>query len=162
MVPGSSLVKLPIILLLLLWVAGGCGPATLYENAVELPEKGWFKDSALLFEPLIRDTSAVLNFGFSLNHDNQYPYSNLWLFIEVDGPQGMHQVDTMEFFLAEPDGEWIGKGSEKDKKLYWLYKGNVKMRHPGNYSFKVYHGMRRDWLEGIKEMSFWIEETKTP
>ncbi len=155
--PGS---RIFFLLVTLFWVACSCHPSSLYEQGVRLPNQGWHRDSALLFTPAIQDTSRVLNFGLTLHHNNRYPYSNLWLFIEVQSPDGIQQVDTLEYFLAEPDGQWMGKGRESDRQIYWLYKANVKMRNPGIYSVKIYQGMRNEWLQGIGEVSFWIEETK--
>jgi gliding motility-associated lipoprotein GldH len=85
-----------------------CNRGTLYETGNEFREQLWHKDSTLVFKPVVEDTSQVINIGFSLEHNNNYPYSNLWLFIDVESPDGKMQTDTIEYFLAEPDGQWIG------------------------------------------------------
>ncbi len=146
------------VLLMLLLAVVACGPKMVYESAHQLQANLWHKDSVLIFEPLISDTSEVLNIGFTLDHSNLFPYSNLWLFIRVNGPEGMLQVDTMEYFLATPDGEWMGKGNDSRRRLYWLYKGNVKLRHPGVYSFQIHQGMRGESIRGVEKLGLWIEE----
>ncbi|WP_462317622.1 gliding motility lipoprotein GldH [Marinilabilia sp.] len=136
----------------------GCNQGTIYEGKYEFDTKAWHKDSLVTFNPVLNDTSQIINLGFSLEHSNDYPYSNLWLFIDVKSPNGHTQTDTMEYFLAEPDGQWIGKGSDDSRILYWLYKRGVKLSTPGKYTFSVRQGMRRDDLSGIHAFSLWVEE----
>ncbi len=135
-----------------------CNQSLVFEENREMAHGSWHKDSLVVFNPVIEDTSKVFNLGFSLKHNNDYSYSNLWLFVEVNGPGGHQQTDTMEFFLAEPDGRWLGKGNDKTRVANWLYKPGVKLRQPGAYSFIVHQGMRRDLLEGVLSLSMWIEE----
>ena len=150
--------KTRVLLVLVLVGLASCNQSLVYEENREIPGKNWHKDSLVVFAPAIEDTSNVLNFGFSFEHNNDYPYSNLWLFIDVKGPEGHQQTDTMEFFLAEPDGRWLGKGNDDSRTVNWLYKRGVKMRQPGTYSFVVRQGMRRDRLDGVQSLSMWVEK----
>jgi gliding motility-associated lipoprotein GldH len=135
-----------------------CDRGLVFEEIRQIDDKGWHKDSPAVFQPVIEDTSQVLNFGFTLEHNNDYPYSNMWLFIDVKSPDGQMQTDTMEFFLAQPDGQWLGQGNDKSRTANWLYKPGVKLRQSGEYLFEVRQGMRRDSLDGILSFSLWIEE----
>ncbi len=141
------------------WFAA-CNPAILYNSEQDIKGNAWHKDSLKSFSPVIEDTSEVINIGFSLEHSQNYPYSNLWLFVNVKSPDGEARTDTMEYFLAEPDGEWIGEGNERSRRLYWLYKGGVKMARPGEYQFTIQQGMRRDKLDGVQSISLWIEKAE--
>jgi gliding motility-associated lipoprotein GldH len=140
---------------------GACSRFTIFEQSRKMTGEKWHKDSVLTFYPVIEDTAKVMNLGFSLKHSGDYPYSNLWLFIDVESPSGTVQTDTMEYFLAEPDGQWIGKGSDKSCTVYWLYKQGVKLARPGKYQFIIRQGMRKDELDGIQEFSIWIEEAES-
>jgi gliding motility-associated lipoprotein GldH len=135
-----------------------CNRGLVYEETRQMEDKAWYKDSLAMFQSVIEDTSTVFNIGFSLEHNNDYPYSNMWLFVDVESPDGYMQTDTMEFFLAEPDGRWLGQGNDKSRTANWLYKPGVKLRQPGEYSFSVRHGMRRNILDGVLSLSLWIEE----
>ncbi|MGQ1890406.1 gliding motility lipoprotein GldH [Thermophagus sp. OGC60D27] len=146
----------------LVFVVGACQNSTLYEQGSDFYAQSWDKDSTLVFKPVINDTSQVLNVGFSLVHTNDYPYSNMWLFIEVEGPDGTMQTDTMEYFLAEPTGQWIGRGNDNRKTLYWIYRRDVKLTSPGQYRFSVTQGMRRETLPGVGSFSLWIEKAAKP
>jgi len=138
----------------------GCNRGLVYEEIYQIEENAWHKDSTMVFQPLIEDTATVFNIGFSLEHNNDYPYSNMWLFVDVESPDGYMQTDTMEFFLAEPDGRWLGRGNDKSRTANWLYKPGVKLRQPGEYSFSVRQGMRRDVLEGVMSLSMWLEKAE--
>lgn len=151
-----------LIFLVFIMAFTACNRGTLYETGNEFREQLWHKDSTLVFKPVVEDTSQVINIGFSLEHNNNYPYSNLWLFIDVESPDGKMQIDTIEYFLAEPDGQWIGKGSDKERTLYWLYRRGVKLSSPGQLTFSVTQGMRRDELPGVKSFSLWIEKAEAP
>ncbi|MFW6043698.1 MAG: gliding motility lipoprotein GldH [Marinilabiliaceae bacterium] len=137
-----------------------CNNSTLYNSEQEIEGNSWHKDSVKVFRPVMDDTSEVVSIGFSLEHNSEYPYSNLWLFVDVESPDGEAQIDTMEYFLAEPNGEWIGDGNDRSRRLYWLYKGGVKMAQPGEYKVTIQQGMRRDKLNGVQSVSLWIEKAE--
>jgi gliding motility-associated lipoprotein GldH len=141
-------------------VLGACNRFTIFEQSRKMTGEKWHKDSVLTFYPVIEDTSKVMNLGFALKHSVDYPYSNLWLFIDVESPGGKVQTDSIEYFLAEPDGQWLGKGNDKSRTVYWLYKRGVKLALPGKYKFAIQQGMRREELNGIQELSVWIEEAE--
>lgn len=149
------------LILMILGSLASCNRGTQFESERKFESESWHKDSLVEFHPVIEDTSQVFNVGFSLEHSNEYPYSNLWLFVDVESPGGHVQTDTMEYFLADPEGDWIGKGSDRSMKLYWLFKGGVKLADPGEYKFTLQQGMRRDRIDGIKAVSLWIEKAET-
>ncbi len=134
-----------------------CNNSDVFEQSHELPEHGWHKDSSIVFSPVLKDTSMVMNIGFSISHNDDFPYSNLWLFVNVENPGGQTQTDTIEYFLAEPDGTWIGSGNTRSLTVHWLYKGGVKLSEAGEYKFKIQQGMRREVLPGVEDFSLWIE-----
>ncbi len=152
--------KVSFFLVLFFGILTGCNNNLIYDEQQEISGQSWHKDSLLVFEPVVKDTSRVLNIGFTMEHNSDYPYSNLWLFIDVKSPGGRQQTDTMEFFLAEPDGTWVGKGNDNTRTLYWMYKGGVKLSEPGQYHFEVQQGMRRDNLQGVNSLSLWVEEAQ--
>ncbi|WP_245531775.1 gliding motility lipoprotein GldH [Anaerophaga thermohalophila] len=158
--PGIMRFSTLLIFLVFILAFTACNRGTIYETGKAFRDQLWHKDSTLVFKPVVEDTSQVINIGFSLEHNNDYPYSNLWLFVDVESPDGKMQTDTIEYFLAEPDGQWIGKGSDKERTLYWLYRRDVKLSSPGQLTFSVTQGMRRDELPGIQSFSLWIEKAE--
>ena len=97
--------------------------------------------------------------GFTFKHDNDYPYSNLWLFLNVQGPLQANQTDTLELFLARLDGEWLGRERGNMIEVSALFMNGVKMNQPGDYHFTVVQGMRRESLPGISSIELWVQES---
>lgn len=136
-----------------------CGPRIIYEETISFEPDGWDQDDPALFGMNYSDTSKIVDVGMTFVHDDTYPFSNIWLFLEVNGPQGTLQIDTLEFLLAETDGQWLGKRSGKHLEVAALYQYGVKFSEAGNWSFKITQGMRHPRLEGIQKISFWIQES---
>ena len=61
----------------------------------------------------------------NVRNDNSFPYSNLFLITEFEYPNGETFIDTLEYEMALPNGQWLGKGygSIKENKLW--YKENI-------------------------------------
>ena len=53
-------------------------------------------DSLAQFDYLIEDTMADYQMLIYVRHTEQYPYQNMWLFVDDAGRQ-----DTIEFYLAD-------------------------------------------------------------
>lgn len=149
-------------LLLLLGAAlfiTACRPGVLYEDSIAFETGVWDKDIPAVFEMEYPDTSRVVDVGMTFKHDDTYPFSNLWLFLEVHGPKGTVQIDTLEFFLAETDGQWLGKRKGDQLEVSALYQYGVKFSEAGSWSFKITQGMKHPQLKGIQQVDFWVQES---
>ena len=146
---------LPAILGLLM--LAGCGSGVLFDETVSFDARGWHKDEPVLFRVDINDTTQVLDVGFTFRHNEDYPYSNLWLFLTVEGPDDLNVRDTLELYLARPDGRWLGRKRGEAIEVSALYQHYVKMAQPGEYRFSIVHGMRREVLPNINSIEFWLQ-----
>jgi gliding motility-associated lipoprotein GldH len=151
-----------LIYMLLLMLFSACGAKVIFDEKVAFEPTGWDKDAPALFKVNQSDTSKVLDVGMTLLHSEDYAYSNIWLFIEVDGPEGLVQKDTLELFLANFEGEWLGKSKHDAIQVSAMYQYGVKLSRPGEYVFTITQGMRQNPLSGIKELSFWLQESEEP
>lgn len=131
----------------------GCGPGPVASDAVDLNPEGWAAgDTAEMhFTVDFPDHRHDLQFG--LRHSDDYPFSNLYLFVELEYPNGKTLTDTLECPLASPDGRWYGDGR------HWIdqrigYKRGVAFPMGGDYTMKVVHAMRRDPLPGLGQIRF--------
>jgi gliding motility-associated lipoprotein GldH len=138
----------------------GCNSGVAYNETVEFSSEGWHKDNSTVFTAEITDTTKVFDIGLTFKHNDDYPYSNLWLFLTVTGPGELNVRDTLELFLAEPDGRWLGRKRGGSLEISALYQHDVKMAQPGAYTFRVVHGMRRALLPDIESVEFWIQSGK--
>lgn len=137
----------------LILAAVGCGPGPVAVDAAELDPDGWRATDTvrLTFEVDQPDHRHDLQFG--LRHSEDYPYSNLYLFVRLDYPNGRTLTDTLECPLASPSGEWYGEGSRWiDQRIG--YKRGVGFPLQGEYTLQVVHAMRQDPLPGMAEVRF--------
>ena len=69
-------------------------------------------------------------------------------------------TDTLNYVLAKPNGEWIGKGFGDTKETLFQYKINYKFPKNGDYQIGIIQAMRTDNLEGIEDIGVKIESAK--
>ena len=124
----------------------------------------WHKDSVVSFNIGELDSLKAYDLYINIRNNNDYNYNNLFLITEIQFPQGMVITDTLEYEMAAPEGDWLGKGfgDVKESKLY--YKENVRFTEPGAYSVQIKQAMRKNGevegienLEGITHVGFRIE-----
>ncbi|MFV0555410.1 MAG: gliding motility lipoprotein GldH [Mangrovibacterium sp.] len=142
--------NLLIAILLCILSLTACRPNSKYEHFYRTDAKGWNKDSVLTFPVHFdEDLNASYDLRLNIRNKNSYAYSNLWLFINIQSPNGEQLIDTVEFTLAEPSGRWLGSGLGDlfDNEL--RYKENVMFPDSGIYRISIQQGMREDVLEGI-------------
>lgn len=132
-----------------------------YNSYVSLDERGWNKDSLAVFEAQIPDSVNTYDIWFMIRNENNYPYQNLWLFVEATSPSGQMVCDTVECTLARPDGTWVGGGWGSLYTARYAYRLQTRFAQAGNYSFRIAHGMRHDDVIGIKSIGLCIEESKS-
>lgn len=97
---------------------------------------------------------------FVLRNNNEYPFSNIYLFTELKAPQGQKIIDTLEYQVAYPDGKWIGSGMGEIKQNTFIYKENIALKDTGEYQLKVKQAMRENPLVGLEDISLIVEKVK--
>jgi gliding motility-associated lipoprotein GldH len=70
--------------------------------------------------------------------------------------------DSIEFYLADQRGKWLGSGVGAIVEMPVLYKQNVRFEQKGTYRYEIGHGMREDVLIGINDIGIRIEGLTTP
>jgi len=128
-----------------------------YYQEKQSVEKYWHKDSALTFNFEVHDTADTYTLSFLSRNTNEYPYSNFYIFTKLINPKGEEFTDTLQYYLAFQDGEWIGKGQNL-KELYLVYRENVPLKDTGKYKLSVWHGMRDENLTGIRDISLIVDK----
>ena len=129
-----------------------------------IPGSNWNKDNTVEFTFTAPDTLNNHNMFILLRNDENYPYSNLFLITELGFPNRETIRDTLEYEMATPGGQWLGKGfgSIKENKLW--YKENIVFPVNGVYTLQISHAMRKNGnvngiadLPGITDIGFEIE-----
>jgi len=133
----------------------------MYEEYVEVSDSGWHADSVVHFTVDIEDTAAAYQVAWHLRHNSNYPYSNIFLFREVESEKGIEFADTAEFPLADAYGKWLGKGVGELKTNTWPYKKQLLLfNEPGEYRFSLQQAMRTERLTGLEDIGLSIYKVK--
>jgi gliding motility-associated lipoprotein GldH len=133
------------ILLLLLIFAASCDQNVVYDEYVRTNGQWSWRD-AKEFKVEMDDTLSLFNIYLQVRHTTEYPMSNLYMFVHVKGPTGEHRKDTVNMILAEPSGEWTGRGTGNLRELQLLFRKQVQFRRPGTYVFTLEQAMRNPEL----------------
>lgn len=148
---GKRLNRFPVAAVLVVFLAA-CSHGTVYYSFSHLPESGWNKNRVLFFDPEISDTLTRYDLYVAIRHNNDYPYSNLWLFVHTGDSAGTISTDTINIPLAEPSGKWLGSGWGSLYQKEALLKENVFFPSPGKYVIAIRQGMRTDDLAGVTDV----------
>lgn len=125
----------------------------------------WNKDNIMEFSFSDVDTLSSHDMFLNIRNDDTYPFSNLFIIAELNFPNGQTIRDTLEYEMARPDGQWLGKGygSIKENKLW--YKENIIFPVKGVYTLQLSQAMRKNGaadgiveLQGITDVGFEIEK----
>ncbi len=134
-----------------------CEPTPLYEEYVPVAGNAWSADSSVSFEIEIEDTTAVYQAIWHLRNNDDYEWSNIYLFRNVTSERGIEFADTAQFVLADNYGKWLGKGVGELKTNSWPFKnGYLRFKHSGKYTFTLQQAMRTNKLKGVEDVGLGI------
>ncbi len=122
-----------------------------YYNETKNLEKGWKKNQLQKFE-FSTASNSYFDVNLIVRNHNNYPYRNLWVFVMLDGKK-----DTLQYLLADKEGNWLGNGALKTKEIYFnLYQD--KILKAGKHTLILQHAMRTDTLKGLADISIEINK----
>lgn len=128
----------------------------------------WAKDEVVEFSIPQLDSLKKYNVFINLRNTNDYPYNNIFLIVTMEFPHGKTVVDTLEYKMAYPNGDWMGAGigNVKDNKLW--YKEDISFFEEGNYNITITQAVRNNGevdgvsqLEGITDIGYSIEKSNS-
>ncbi len=140
--------------------ATSCGNISVYNRNVDIPKEIWSIDSIATFKVDIQDTISVHHVYINIRNTTDYPNSNLYLFINTTSPRGASLRDTLECYLADSRGNWLGKGFGAIRDSQVPYKRFVRFPEVGIYEFNIQQGMRTTQLKGIASVGIRVERLK--
>ena len=149
-----------LIIIFLSASLASCNSGIVYHEYITINEASWHRDSLLHYEVTIDDSLAVNNFFINIRNNNDYPYSNLYLFVTTQFPNGHTTTDTIECILAGKDGRWLGSGSGRIKENKIMLQQALRFPITGQYHFYLEQGMREEKLQGIEDIGFSIEASR--
>lgn len=149
--------------LLIFWMIiflPACGESPVFERNIPVEGAKWDRSDVKTFEVHFAKPNQSLPVYILVRNTGAYSYSNLWLFVSVQGPGGREEKDTLEFRLASPDGHWIGKRAAGlfENKFLWQYA--VAFPDTGVYIFHFEQAMRNNELKGIQDVGLYISQRR--
>jgi gliding motility-associated lipoprotein GldH len=154
-------IKNSIGVLISIFLFTSCDEKRVFDDYVSVGD-AWHKDSIISFDLPKLDPQKKYDLFVNLRANNNYPFSNIFLIVALQKPNGYTKVDTLEYEMAAPDGTLLGNGFSdiKESKLY--YKENIKFK--GIYRVFIKQAVRENGkipgvnqLTGITEVGFRIE-----
>ena len=102
----------------------------------------------------VSDVELPYDFLLVVRHNEVYPYQNMWLFCTfgIDDTLPPMLTDTIEFFLADDRGRWLGNGGLQHIEMPVLFEQCYQIPDTGQYRFTIQHGMRDELLRGISDV----------
>lgn len=155
------------LVILMAWAAlASCTDHAVTSGYRSIEGASWHRDSIVQFVFSPTDTLKEYEVFIHVRNDASFPYSNLFLIAELDFPTGETITDTLEYEMARPDGQWLGKGNGSIKENKLWYKENIVFPRSGVYTLRLSHAMRKNGsvdgvadLEGITDVGFEIAKS---
>ena len=135
-----------------------CGTDKLFNDSVVIPEAKWDNRMLPFFDLTVNDTLSDYAFYLNIRHLENYRYSNLYVFLHTEFPNGNITHDTIECTFARPDGSWMSKGSGTIRSAKILLNPALRFPLTGSYHFEIEQAMRDDVLKGITDIGLSFEK----
>jgi gliding motility-associated lipoprotein GldH len=127
-------------------------------------EDGWKKNSIINFTFNQEVSKNPYNLFINIRDNDDYEFSNLFLIVKLEHPDGLTKIDTLEYQMANPDGSLLGEGFSDIKESKLWYKEKMMFPKKGKYKLSIQQAVRQtgkvkgvEKLDGITEIGFRIE-----
>jgi len=154
-----------LVLLIGSFILFACNDSIEYSNYQDINNGIWAKDRPVVFELPSLDSLRQYHVFIQLRNDNRYSFSNLFLITELEHPDGKTIKDTLQYKMADVNGEWLGKGLGSIKENRLWYKEAIVFEESGVYTVTISHAMRKNGeveglsnLEGVTDVGLQIEK----
>ena len=153
-----------ILIILAFVICASCTGNKVFDQYQVAQAKGWHKDSIKQFEITNLDSLQTYNLFINLRNDNDYLYQNIFLISSIKFPNGKTLTDTLEYRMANPDGDWLGTGFSDIKENKLWFREGVRFTEEGTYVVAIEQAVRangvvegEEWLKGILDVGLSIE-----
>lgn len=147
---------IPFLSLLLIAIQA-CDPGMVYDQFQKTEDNEWSWDEKKVFEVEMDQPDEYYNIYINVRHTKEYPKSNLYVFLTIDGPNDAQSHDTIDIAIANASGKWVGKGFGDIKFVRKQIREKVRFAFPGKYIFTMEQGMRLEEVP-VTDVGLRIEE----
>jgi gliding motility-associated lipoprotein GldH len=154
-----------LLILLTISVLFSCNNKTIKQKTLDFNHHYWHKDSILQLD-FIPKAGQKYNISFLVRNDNEYPYSNIFLIGTIEN-SSIKTIDTLEYEMADAEGNWLGNGVGEIKESKLIYKKKYTFKDTSSYKISLQHAVRKTGnikgdsiLKGITNIGIIIEKTE--
>lgn len=155
------------LLLIVVFLIVSCETNLIYDQYQSIENHQWSSNNKIEFIVNNSDTISNKNVFINIRNNKTYEFSSLFLITKIEFPQGMRIIDTLEYEMADAQGQWLGSGFTDIKESKLFYKENVVFSEKGDYKFSIQHATRgindiegTQPLKGITNVGLSIENVQ--
>ncbi len=144
-----------------------CNSNAVFDQYVPIENQQWHSEKGIDFIVNNLDTISTNNVFINIRNNKNYEFSSLFLIAKLELPNGFKVIDTLEYEMTDPSGNWLGSGFTDLKENKLFYKENVVFSEVGTYKFNIRHATRsindiegKNPLKGITDVGLRIEKTQ--
>lgn len=141
-----------------------CSDRQIVDGGMQSLGDSWGKEEVIRFELPELDTLQSYNVYLNLRNNHHYPYNNIYLIVNLEYPNGKQEVDTLQYRMAYPNGDWMGEGIGSIKENFLWYKEDFRFLEKGKYTLAIEQAVRKNGevdgdaeLIGITDVGYRIE-----
>ena len=146
------------MLLLVLSTLWACTDRDVTNQHSNIAPAGWAYTEAQSFTIDITQANNY-NIDAFIRHNTQYPYSNLWLFVDHIYNNQTISTDTINLTIADKYGHWEGSGWGTTRQIKHMLLHNQSL-DTGTHVINIRHAMREENLTGIINVGVNVTKTK--
>ncbi len=130
-----------------------CNSNEVYNTYKPIENNQWHSNNKIEFIVNNIDTISLKNVFINIRNNKNYEFSSLYLITNIEFPDGIKVVDTLEYEMTDASGKWLGSGFSDIKENKLFYKENVVFNKKGNYNFTIQHATRGiNDVKGVKPL----------
>lgn len=133
-----------------------CNSDIVYSHFSPISSNKWHIDSVAHFDFTVEDATPDYRVLVYVRHTERYPYQNMWLFVD----DGLYR-DTLEFYLADDRGQWLGDRKHGFIEMPVLLEENKHFADTGVYHYSIQHAMRDTLLRGVTDVGLEIRRVNS-
>ncbi len=130
------------------------------DHNVEITDLNWPYVDKIKIDVKVDDPSVFYNVYFNLRVSSDYKYSNLFVLIHQTGPDKKTKSIRQEYTLANPDGEWLGRGSGNLYSYQLPSALRYKFPAKGIYHYVIEQNMRDNPLRQVSDVGLRVEKAE--
>jgi gliding motility-associated lipoprotein GldH len=146
--------------LLMAVLSVACSDEIIYKESTEPENAVWTADFVPTFQIPVSEPDRQYDMYLQIEAANDFRTQNLWMFYQIEAPDGSTQNDTVEYNLFDEKGRPYGKTSGDEIIFELLYKAMVSFPEKGTYTLRAEQGMRLGQEPLVSEISLLLKPTR--